>query len=321
MSTDRRTVRRYEGRALPRPDDEVVDQGLGFDVGTLLSRRRLLGLLGAGVAGAGLAACGVGGSATTGAARTSTAGTTAAGTSAAAGEIPDETAGPYPGDGSNGPDVLQDSGIVRSDLRSSYGELAGTAAGVPMTLDLTVTDLAGGGGPFAGVAVYVWHCDREGRYSLYSDGVTDQNYLRGVQVADAAGRVRFTSVVPACYSGRWPHVHFEVYPDLASTTDAGNAVATSQVALPQSLCDTVYATPGYEQSVRTLAQVNLAGDSVFGDDGGARQLGTATGDVAGGFTLALTAAVDTTTAPTGGQSSGGAPGGGPGGGAGGRPPS
>ena len=28
----------YEGRALPRPDEELVDQGLGFDVGTLLSR-------------------------------------------------------------------------------------------------------------------------------------------------------------------------------------------------------------------------------------------------------------------------------------------
>jgi protocatechuate 3,4-dioxygenase beta subunit len=30
----------YEGRRLPNPDEEVVDQGLAFDVETLLGRRR-----------------------------------------------------------------------------------------------------------------------------------------------------------------------------------------------------------------------------------------------------------------------------------------
>ena len=74
---------------------------------------------------------------------------------AASGEIPDETAGPYPGDGSNGPDVLEQSGVVRSDLTSSFGEFSGTAEGVPMTLELTLTDLARGGAPLAGAAVYV----------------------------------------------------------------------------------------------------------------------------------------------------------------------
>ena len=132
---------------------------------------------------------------------------------ASGGEIPDETAGPYPGDGSNGPDVLEESGIVRSDIRSSFGDASGTAEGVPMTLELALSDLANGGSAFAGVAVYVWHCDREGRYSMYSEGVEDQNYLRGAQVADDDGIVRFTSIFPACYSGRWPHIHFEVYPD------------------------------------------------------------------------------------------------------------
>ena len=111
-------------------------------------------------------------------------------------EIPEETAGPYPGDGSNGPDVLETDGVVRSDIRSSFGAMSGTADGVPITLELTVRDLARDGAPFAGAAVYAWHCDREGRYSLYTAGATDQNYLRGVQIADAAGLVRFTSVFP-----------------------------------------------------------------------------------------------------------------------------
>ena len=172
--------------------------------------------------------------------------------------------------------------------------------------------------PFAGVAVYVWHCDRGGNYSMYSSSVEDQNYLRGVQIADANGVVKFTSIFPACYSGRWPHIHFEVYPDQASITDASHAIATSQVALPQDICDQVYAQTGYEASVQNLAQVSLATDNVFGDDGGVSQLATVTGDVTNGYTVALPVGVDTRTTPTGGGSGG--PGGGSGG-PGGAPPS
>ncbi|GGG66900.1 3,4-dioxygenase subunit beta [Kocuria dechangensis] len=305
----------YEGRPLPRPQEEVVDQGLGFDIGTLMNRRRMLAVFGLGATTVGLAACGAGGpGASTGASAgassaspSASASPTASAVAAAVEEIPDETAGPYPGDGSNGPDVLEQSGIVRGDIRSSFGEATGTAGGVPMTLELNVFDLAGGGVPFEGVAVYVWHCDREGGYSMYSQGITDQNYLRGVQIADSDGKVRFTSIFPACYTGRWPHIHFEVYPDEAAITDSTSAIATSQVALPRHVCEAVYATSGYESSVATLAQVTLAGDNVFGEDSGAGQLGTVTGSVSDGYTVTLTAGVDTTTAPTGGGAPAGPP--------------
>ena len=66
-----------------------------------------------------------------------------------------------------------------------------------MTLELTLTDLAGGGKPFAGAAVYVWHCTREGEYSLYSPNVRNENFLRGVQVADSAGRCVSPASSPA----------------------------------------------------------------------------------------------------------------------------
>jgi protocatechuate 3,4-dioxygenase beta subunit len=284
----------YEGRPLARPEEEVVDQGLGFDIVTLLGRRQMLRALGLGAVTVGLAACG--GNAGT----TSSAGSSATGAAAAAREIPDETAGPFPGDGSNGPDLLAESGVVRSDIRSSFGGANGTAEGVPMDLELVISDLARGGAPFHGAAVYVWQCDREARYSMYSDGVEDQNYLRGVQIADANGRVRFTSIFPACYGGRWPHVHFEVYPDEAGIADAANAIATSQVALPEDVCNQVYGQAGYESSVRNMSQVSLDSDNVFGDDGAANQLGTVTGDVANGYTVSLPVRIDTATTPTGG---------------------
>jgi protocatechuate 3,4-dioxygenase beta subunit len=142
---------------------------------------------------------------------------------------------------------------------------------------------------------------------LYSPNVQDENFLRGVQIADAAGLVRFTSVFPGCYAGRWPHVHFEVYADQAGIADAGNAIGTSQVALPKAACDQVYARSGYQGSVVNLARLSLADDNVFGDDGGARQLATTTGDPGTGFTVALAVPVDTTTTPSAGGGRGGPP--------------
>jgi len=292
-----RPTARYEGRPLPRPADEIQDQGLAFDLGTLLGRRRMLRALGFGAVAVGVAACGTSTTSTTGTTSTAAAGT--------ATEIPEETAGPYPGDGSNGANVLTESGVVRSDIRSSFGTGSATAEGVPMTLELTITDIAGGNTPFAGVAVYVWHCNRDGEYSLYSSGLENENYLRGVQIADAAGKVRYTSIFPACYAGRWPHIHFEVYPDQAGITDAGNAIATSQVALPQDVCSTVYAQAGYQQSVSNLAGVTLASDNVFSDDSAAHQLATVSGNTTDGYTVALTVGVDTSTTPS--ASGGGAP--------------
>lgn len=310
----------YEGRLLDRADEPVVDQGAPFDIRTLVSRRGILGLVVLGAGTATLAACApsASGAATTTATATPTATPTASATpsatatSAAAalpsGEIPDETAGPYPGDGSNGPDILEQSGIVRSDLRSSLDGGA-TASGVPMTLNLTIFDSANGDVPFAGAAVYVWHCDDQGRYSMYSSGIENESYLRGVQVVGSDGVVSFTSIFPGCYDGRWPHIHFEVYPNVDAITDASNAIATSQVALPQAACDVVYADAAYPSSASNLTRVSLESDNVFGDDGGALELATATGDNTTGWTVALGVRVDTTTTPTAGAMPGGAPGG------------
>jgi protocatechuate 3,4-dioxygenase beta subunit len=140
--------------------------------------------------------------------------------------------------------------------------------------------------PLSGAAVYLWHCNRDGEYSLYSQTVRDENYLRGVQATDAAGAVTFTSIFPAAYDGRWPHVHFEVYPSLAKATTASDKLRTSQLALPEQACKLVYATTGYEQSVSNLARTSLATDMVF-SDGYSLQLGTVTGDVDSGMTVTL----------------------------------
>jgi protocatechuate 3,4-dioxygenase beta subunit len=203
------------------------------------------------------------------------------------GEIPEETAGPYPGDGSNGVNVLTESGIVRSDITSSFGDASGVAEGVPVTVKLTVYDLNGDDvAAMSGAAVYLWHCNREGEYSMYSEAIADENYLRGVQETDAEGRVEFTSIFPACYSGRWPHMHFEVYQSLDDATSYTNKLRTSQLALPEDVCADVFATDGYEQSVTNLAQISLDSDGIF-SDGYSLQMATVTGSIDDGYTVSL----------------------------------
>jgi len=205
-------------------------------------------------------------------------------------KIPEETQGPYPGDGSNGPNALTLSGIVRSDIRSSIAGASAVADGIPLTVELTLVNSNGQCAALAGYAVYVWHCNRSGQYSLYSAGVTGENYLRGVQVTDASGKATFTTIFPGCYSGRWPHIHFEVYPSLATATSASNRVATSQLALPKTACDAVYATSGYSGSSANLAQVSLASDNVF-NDGSTTQVPAVSGSTSAGYQASLVVGV------------------------------
>ena len=159
-----------------------------------------------------------------------------------------------------------------------------------MTVALTILSSANGFAPLPGAAVYIWHCNQAGEYSMYGQGVTDQNYLRGVRVADAKGLVTFTSIFPAAYSGRWPHIHMEIYPDVSAATSGGSKLRTTQLALPEDACNEVYATSGYSQSVRNLAQTSLSKDMVF-SDGWSAELATVTGDMTAGMTATLPVAV------------------------------
>ena len=295
MTTSRTPDQAYFDQ--PHPNH---DRGLEFDLTTLMSRRSLGLFLGAGGAAAALAACTQGGSTGSTPSATATASAAASGSSAATAtptltraiaecgvEIPQETAGPYPGDGSNGPNVLEASGVVRRDITSSFGTASATAVGIPLTFTLTLLDNANGCTPMAGAAVYAWHCDRDGKYSMYDSSLKNENYLRGVQEADANGQVTFTSIFPGAYSGRWPHIHFEVFESMNNATAAGQVLAVSQIALPQAACDDVYATPGYERSITNMTRTTLKSDNVFGDDGGIYQLATMAGSAAAGYTAGL----------------------------------
>jgi protocatechuate 3,4-dioxygenase beta subunit len=301
----------------PQPTHEPhpnPDRGLEFDLSTLMSRRSLGMFLGASTAAA-VAACTPGASTPGGSAPAGTASASARPTGSAAAatttpsasaeasptltraiaecgvEIPQETAGPYPGDGSNGPNVLETSGVVRQDITSSFGASTTTVGGVPLAVTLTLLDDSNGCTPLAGAAVYAWHCDRDGKYSMYDSGLRNENYLRGVQEADANGQVTFRTIYPGAYNGRWPHIHFEVFESMSNATAAGQVLTVSQIALTEAACKEVYAAAGYETSARNFPRTTLKSDNVFGDDGGIYQLATMSGSVSAGYTAGLNVTV------------------------------
>ena len=116
--------------------DEDHDRGLAFDLSTLVHRRQALKFLAGMSVVTVAAACGANGSSDSSSSSSATTSSSAGGSSSSAGgsssttsagagattAIPEETSGPYPGDGTNGPNVLTESGIVRSDIRSSFGD-------------------------------------------------------------------------------------------------------------------------------------------------------------------------------------------------------
>ena len=280
--------------------------GLGADLARLLAqpatRRQSLRWLGSCVGAAAMPLAGCGGSSadadygiSTSTSTTGTSGAGATGSSAACSVIPEETGGPYPGDGTNRnssgvANALVLSGIVRSDIRASVAGASGVAQGVPLTIRLRVENVAQGCAAASGAALYLWHCTREGGYSMYSNGIAGENYLRGVQEADSDGFVTFTTIFPGCYDGRMPHVHFEVYPTLATSTSAANRVKTSQFTFPLATLNEAYTSSGYGSSVSNLARISYATDNVF-SDGTTLQMASVTGNASQGYTATLTLGV------------------------------
>lgn len=259
-------------------DHHAHDAGFADDLQRMLGRRRVLTMLGA-----------------------LTAGVAAAPASALdCVALPWETAGPYPGDGTNSKagqivNVLTQEGVIREDLRASFGAFSGTADGLPLDIELTLQDAASCT-PLAGHAIYVWACDTTGNYSLYD--IVDANYLRGVGISDESGLVRFTTIFPGCYDGRWPHIHFEVFTSAEAAVSGEASVLTAQIALPEAESADVYAADArYSNGTRNLGRITLASDNVFADNTEAQieqQTLSLTGDQISGYRGTLTIPIDFT---------------------------
>src|SRR5690606_19370391 len=124
-----------------------------------------------------------------------------------------------------------------------------------------------------------------GAYSLYN--LPNANYLRGMQAADADGRVRFTAIVPGCYGGRYPHCHFEVFESVAAAARGAPPLLVSQLAFPDAECRAIYRDDArYGESLRNLDRLPIERDFVFADSdaaGRARQTIVLAGSPTSGY--------------------------------------
>jgi protocatechuate 3,4-dioxygenase beta subunit len=149
---------------------------------------------------------------------------------------------------------------ARVDLRGD--RVSGRqSAGVPLLLELLVSrGGAEGCSPLAGVRVDVWHCDAHGAYSAVSGwralaGRAD--FLRGYQLSDAAGAVRFRSIYPGWYPGRAVHIHVKV----SGGPIAAGSDFTTQLYFDDALTDRVHADPAYGK--RSGKRTTNAQDGIY----------------------------------------------------------
>ena len=268
-------------RGKARLHDHDHDLGLQHDLGAFLNRRRALALVASTTAIGALSALGRG--------RIFPSAQAEAIAKASDGREclldPTETEGPFPGDGSNNAhgtlaNVLKSSGIVRRDMRTNIAKTAIAAEGQAFDLEITLVNVRQACAPLAGHAIYLWHCDALGRYSIYD--LPNASYLRAVGVTDSAGNAAFTTIFPGCYPGRYPHIHFEVYMSLERATSYKNRLLTSQMAMPADACRTIYAaSKRYGTSAANFTSVSVERDDVF-TDSTPRQIAAQTPMVTGG---------------------------------------
>jgi len=216
-----------------------------------LARREALSALGSIVAVGFLGSCGGDGESSPTSSSSSTGGSTSslASTNAQCVVTPEVTEGPY----------FVDEMLNRSDIRTDPATGA-ARPGVPLDLTLALSLVgASGCGALAGALVDMWHCDALGLYSdVSAQSTVGQRFLRGYQVSDASGRVRFMTIYPGWYSGRAVHIHFKVRTNPAG---ARGTEFTSQMFFDEALTDQVHAQTPYSQKGRR--NTLITSDGIF----------------------------------------------------------
>jgi protocatechuate 3,4-dioxygenase beta subunit len=176
-----------------------------------------------------------------------------------------------------------DSRLVRADITEGR-------PGAPLALTLQVASVKDCA-RLKGVRVDLWHADGQGIYSGYrgqgDDGISTrgQTFLRGTQLTDADGQVRFATIYPGWYPGRTPHIHFKVL------LDAGSLV-TGQLYFPDDLSAQIYArrAPYNERKAKRDIVANTE-DFIFQDQGGADTL-VSVKEEGGSYSASLVIGVD-----------------------------
>jgi len=189
----------------------------------------------------------------------------------------------------------QEEGPFYVALHRIRSNIVGNRKGVPLILRITVID-ASSCKPLKGAAVDVWQADAVGHYSDESgEGTLGQTWLRGLQLTDANGLAKFTTIYPGFYSGRAPHIHVKVHvggTDTSAKYSGGHVSHNGQIFFPEALSTKVYRSSPYTQDANT--RTYRRSDRVYTTEHGASSvLKVSGGSVSAGLRGTITMAVDT----------------------------
>ena len=189
----------------------------------------------------------------------------------------------------------QEEGPFYVALQRIRSNIVGNRKGVPLILRITVID-SSTCKPLRGAAVDVWQADAVGHYSDESqEGTSGQTWLRGLQLTDANGLAKFTTIYPGFYSGRAPHIHVKVHLGGTHTTSKysdGHVSHNGQIFLPEALSTKVYRSSPYTQDANTRTYRDS--DRVYtGQHGASSVLKISGGSVSAGLRGTIALAVDT----------------------------
>jgi protocatechuate 3,4-dioxygenase beta subunit len=189
----------------------------------------------------------------------------------------------------------QEEGPFYVALNRIRSNIVGDRKGVPLLLRITVVD-SSTCKPLKGAAVDVWQADAVGHYSDESrEGTSGQTWLRGLQLTDANGLARFTTIYPGFYSGRAPHIHVKVHVGgrhTSSRYSGGHVSHNGQIFFPEALSTKVYRSSPYTQDANT--RTYRKGNRIYtGQHGASSVLKIAGGSVASGLRGTIALAVDT----------------------------
>jgi protocatechuate 3,4-dioxygenase beta subunit len=162
-----------------------------------------------------------------------------------------------------------DEKLNRSDIRSDPSDNS-VKAGVPLTLAIRVLGVGGTScAPVKGAQVDIWHCDALGVYSDASDpgfgSTKGKKFLRGYQVTDENGLVKFETIYPGWYRGRATHVHFKIRTDPSS---GKGRELTSQWFFDETLNQQVYTGLAPYSTRGANGRLQNSGDGIYRESGG-----------------------------------------------------
>ena len=174
---------------------------------------------------------------------------------------PASTQGPY----------YVDEKLERSDIRSDPTD-GSIKEGALLAVTINVSTISKGScSPLDGAIVDLWQCDAEGVYSDAKDpryfDTTGKKFLRGHQITDANGVVRFTTIYPGWYPQRTPHIHYKIRSP-ASARSPYEFVG--QMYFTEMTSDRVYANPPY--TARGKRSVSNITDRIYNQDGGRQSM-------------------------------------------------